>query len=69
MTDAATGARTAYMCSEGLWWRCHRRIISDYLAVRGWNVEHIMPDGKLKPHVLAPFARVVAGRIVYDGAS
>src|SRR5882762_10429141 len=61
--------RAAYMCSEGLWWRCHRRIISDYLAIRGWNVEHIMPDGQLKPHVLAPFARVVEGRIVYDGAS
>jgi uncharacterized protein (DUF488 family) len=63
----ATTARTAYMCSEGLWWRCHRRIISDYLTVRGWNVEHIMPDGKRKPHVLAPFARVVDRRIVYDG--
>jgi uncharacterized protein (DUF488 family) len=65
---AAASARVAYMCSEGLWWRCHRRIISDYLTVRGWTVEHIMPDGKLKPHVLAPFARIVDGRIVYDGA-
>jgi uncharacterized protein (DUF488 family) len=68
LTETAAGARTAYMCAEGLWWRCHRRIISDHLAVRGWDVEHIMPDGKLKPHVLAPFARVVDGRIVYDGA-
>jgi uncharacterized protein (DUF488 family) len=69
LTDAATSGRTAYMCSEGLWWRCHRRIISDYLAVRGWAVEHIMPDGKLKRHVIASFARVVDGRIVYDGVS
>jgi uncharacterized protein (DUF488 family) len=69
LTDAASNARTAYMCSEGLWWRCHRRIISDFLLVRGWNVEHIMPDGKLKPHALAPFARVVEGRIIYDGAA
>jgi uncharacterized protein (DUF488 family) len=68
LIEAAAGERTAYMCSEGLWWRCHRRIISDYLTVRGWDVEHVMPDGKLKPHVLAPFARVVDGRIVYDGA-
>ena len=68
LIEIATGARTAYMCSEGLWWRCHRRIISDYLTVRGWYVEHIMPDGKLKPHVIAPFARIVDGRIVYDGA-
>ena len=67
LTETGSGARTAYMCSEGLWWRCHRRIISDYLAVRGWDVEHIMPNGKLKPHVLAPFARVVDRRIVYDG--
>ena len=67
LTGAATGARTAYMCSEGLWWRCHRRIISDNLVVRDWTVEHIMPTGKLSPHVLAPFARVVDGRIIYDG--
>jgi uncharacterized protein (DUF488 family) len=69
LTDAAMSARTAYMCSEGLWWRCHRRIISDYLTARLWDVEHIMPNGKLKPHVLAAFARLVDGRIVYDGGS
>jgi uncharacterized protein (DUF488 family) len=67
LTDAAAAARTAYMCSEGLWWRCHRRIISDNLVIRDWTVEHIMPAGKLSPHVLAPFARVVDGRIIYDG--
>ena len=44
--------RTAYMCSEGLWWRCHRRIISDHLVVRGWTVMHIMPTGKLAEHSL-----------------
>jgi uncharacterized protein (DUF488 family) len=68
LTDVATAARTAYMCSEGLWWRCHRRIISDNLVVRGWTVEHIMPTGKLSPHALAAFARVVEGRIIYDGS-
>ncbi len=65
---AALAARTAYLCSEGLWWRCHRRIISDYLAARGWTVMHIIPDGQLAGHVLAPFARIDAGRIIYDGA-
>ncbi len=69
LTEAAARARTAYMCSEGLWWRCHRRIISDNLVVRDWDVEHIMPTGKLSPHVLAPFARVVDGRIIYDSAA
>ena len=57
----------AIMCSEGLWWRCHRRIISDNLTARGWEVRHIMPDGKLVPHVLADFATVRAGRVIYDG--
>jgi uncharacterized protein (DUF488 family) len=63
----AAAARTAIMCSEGLWWRCHRRIVSDQMTVRGWDVEHIMPDGKLTAHRLADFASVVDGRIVYDG--
>jgi uncharacterized protein (DUF488 family) len=69
LTTAAEASRTAYMCSEGLWWRCHRRIISDNLIVRDRTVEHIMPTGKLSPHVLAPFARVVDGRIIYDGVA
>lgn len=63
----ATHARTAIMCSEGLWWRCHRRIISDNLLVRGWQVEHIMPDGKLTLHRVAEFASVTDGRLIYDG--
>ena len=39
------------------------------MTIRGWTVEHVMPDGKLKPHVLAPFARVDNGRIIYDGVA
>lgn len=69
LCTAARERRAAYMCSEGLWWRCHRRIISDHLAARGWCVEHIMPDGKLREHELAPFARIEDGRITYDGES
>jgi uncharacterized protein (DUF488 family) len=65
----ASAARTAIMCSEGLWWRCHRRIISDNLVIRDLTVEHIMPTGKLSTHALAPFARVVDGKIVYDGSA
>jgi uncharacterized protein (DUF488 family) len=67
LMDAALAARTAIMCSEGLWWRCHRRIIADYLTVGGWDVRHIMPDGKIATHVLAEFATVFDNRIVYDG--
>lgn len=42
--------RTAVMCAEALWWRCHRRLIADALAERGWRVLHVLPDAKLQPH-------------------
>jgi uncharacterized protein (DUF488 family) len=47
---------TAIMCAEGLWWRCHRRLIADRLSVAGWMVWHIGPDGTLAEHALPPFA-------------
>ncbi len=40
-------APCAIMCAEAVWWRCHRRIIADYLLARGWDVEHIMGSGKI----------------------
>jgi uncharacterized protein (DUF488 family) len=47
---------TAIMCAEGLWWRCHRRLIADRLVASGWTVCHIDPDGGLAEHALPPFA-------------
>lgn len=41
MEELATQRRTSYMCSEAVWWRCHRSLISDYLKIRGWKVMHI----------------------------
>jgi uncharacterized protein (DUF488 family) len=67
LIEIATASRTAIMCSEGLWWRCHRRIVSDQMSVRGWRVEHILPNGRLAAHRLPEFASLVEGRIVYDG--
>jgi uncharacterized protein (DUF488 family) len=67
LSELAAARRTAIMCSEGLWWRCHRRIIADHVTVRGWLVQHIMPDGKLAAHSLPDFARVDEARIIYDG--
>jgi uncharacterized protein (DUF488 family) len=56
--------RTAVLCAEALWWRCHRRLISDALVVRGWRVVHL-PQGR--SHDLSPMARVEAdGTLVYD---
>lgn len=59
---------TAYMCAEAPWWRCHRRLISDALFVRGWDVQHIGPDGRLTAHELPGFAVVEDGRLTYPPA-
>ena len=66
LTALARPARCAYMCSEGLWWKCHRRLISDRLLLAGWQVTHILPDGRLSAHSLPDFASVAEGRLKYD---
>jgi uncharacterized protein (DUF488 family) len=55
--DAARERRVAVMCSESVWWRCHRRLIADVVVLgRGQPVDHLMPDGRLSPHPPAPGA-------------
>ena len=49
--------RCAVMCAEALWWRCHRRIIADYLLAAGFEVVHILGPGKLTPATITPGAR------------
>jgi uncharacterized protein (DUF488 family) len=60
--------QTAILCSESLWWRCHRRLIADAASLlRGVEVLHLMHDGKLRPHVPTEGARVTAdGALRYD---
>lgn len=58
--------RIAYMCSEALWWRCHRSLVSDYLKVRGWTVIHIMGIGKAREHPYTSPAQIVDGKLVYN---
>jgi uncharacterized protein (DUF488 family) len=65
LLDLAAEHRTAMMCAEGLWWQCHRRLVSDYLLANGDAVVHILPDGKLKPHELTPAAKLEGGRVSY----
>jgi uncharacterized protein (DUF488 family) len=60
----AAEAPTAYMCSEAVWWRCHRGLISDALKIRGWNVLHL-GAGAPKPHPYTPAATVEDGRLTY----
>jgi len=58
--------RTAFMCAEALYWRCHRRLIADHLTVLGHRVLHIESATRTVEHRLPNFARVVDGRLVYD---
>ena len=54
------------MCAEAVWWRCHRRIVADYLLARGVEVRHILAPGKVEPAKLTPGAVVEAeGRVAY----
>jgi uncharacterized protein (DUF488 family) len=56
--------RTAIMCSEAVWWRCHRRIVADYLIASGASVFHIMGRGQLVPARLTPGAVLQPGGMV-----
>lgn len=59
----------AVMCSESVWWRCHRRLVADHLVlVEGLCVEHLFHDGRLVVHPVTPEARRSDGRVVYDVA-
>ena len=66
---ALAGARdAAVMCAESLWWRCHRRLLADFVtAARGVPVRHLMHDGRLEEHRLSPGLRLRDGLLVYDG--
>jgi uncharacterized protein (DUF488 family) len=67
LTDA-DDRRTAVMCSEAVWWRCHRRIVADVVVLgRDRAVEHLFHDGRLEPHRPEPSARrLESGLLVYD---
>jgi len=56
---------TAFMCSEAVWWRCHRSLISDYLKSTGWAVMHIMEVDKAQEHPYTSAARLVNGILTY----
>ena len=59
----------AIMCAEAVWWRCHRRIIADYLLAQGVPVIHIMGSGKVDPAKLTSGAHVLTnGTLVYPAA-
>jgi uncharacterized protein (DUF488 family) len=56
--------RAAAMCAEAVWWRCHRRLLSDALVGRGVDVQHILNEAKTQPHGLTPFAKIQKSGLV-----
>ncbi|MDQ4096482.1 MAG: DUF488 domain-containing protein [Actinomycetota bacterium] len=71
LLDEASAHRTAAMCSESLWWKCHRRLLSDAAVLaRSATVLHLGHDGRLTAHVLTASARLtITGLLAYDAAS
>ena len=69
LLDDGRKQRCVIMCSEAVWWRCHRRIVSDYLLAGGETVFHIMGQGRIEPARLTPGAVVQADQtVVYPGS-
>jgi uncharacterized protein (DUF488 family) len=61
----AREAPTAVLCSERLWWQCHRRLLADLFHVRGWEVRHLLEPGKAMPHELTPWAQPEGDTLTY----
>lgn len=59
--------RSAVMCAEALWWKCHRSLIADYLKAMGVEVTHILSTDKTEIHPYTSAARVVQGKLSYRG--
>src|SRR5690606_37388460 len=66
--ELAARRRTALMCAEAVWWRCHRRLISDLLVHRGIAVEHILAARHVQQHELNPSAVASGDLLVYPPA-
>lgn len=65
LIDLGRETRLAIMCSEAVWWRCHRRIIADHLLARGETVYHLMNAGSVVPASLSKGARVEGTTVTY----
>lgn len=63
----AKDKRVAMMCSEAVWWRCHRALVSDYLKAAGVTVYHIMGATAVKVHPYTSAAKVAGNKLSYEG--
>ena len=67
LIEVAEMSRTAYMCAERVYFKCHRMLVSDWLTAHGHQVLHIGGTGPVKPHKLLSEARVLDGELIYRG--
>jgi uncharacterized protein (DUF488 family) len=67
LLELASNKATAIMCAEALWWRCHRSLIADFLKASGVEVLHILAAKKTEVHPYTAAARIVEGRLSYEG--
>ncbi len=67
LLNIAQHSRTAYMCAERVYFRCHRMIVSDWLVAHGHEVLHIDGESPARPHKLTAEARMVDGQMIYCG--
>lgn len=67
LRDLAESKPTAVMCSEAVWWRCHRALIADLLKSEGWQVFHILKVGKNEAHPFTSAASIRDGNLSYTG--
>jgi uncharacterized protein (DUF488 family) len=67
LLEVAAHERTAMMCAEALWWRCHRSLIADYLKAEGHTVIHIIDQSKTEEHPFTSAARIINGKLSYRG--
>jgi len=67
LLEVAGRERTAVMCAEAVWWRCHRSLIADYLKAEGYQVIHIIDQKKIEEHPFTSAARIVEGKLSYRG--
>jgi uncharacterized protein (DUF488 family) len=68
LLELAEQKRTTVMCAEAVWWRCHRALIADVLKVRDVEVIHILDATHAAEHPYTSAARIVDGRLTYEGA-
>jgi len=66
LQDIAQQENTAFMCSEAVWWRCHRSMVADYLKANGWTVMHIMAVAKAEEHLYTAPAKIIGGQLTYQ---